>query len=255
MNSNISYNDDEFKNFVEQAKKDKQGKHLHTRSQKQLILYLNELFPHDYAISEVAGVLGGRNDLMHFAFDGRSAVFEFFFSPSQVPQDLRLLEQSKAEIKIAILLDKEINHRLADEYFHKKPNPFPYLWLSQLLVESRKKCCLIMLHKLLSLPNVKEPSKWNISMPTATTEESSKVIDVNSVSELITALSPQTGEAVTGKYTFSGMSLDENLSEMFKDAQENINATPVSFSVGITKIGGTSISLPSDIDGDITVQY
>ena len=67
---------------------------------------------------------------MQFAFNGRRVVFEFFFSPSQVPQDLRLLEQAKADVKIAILLDSAINSKLADEYFHKKPDHFPFLWLS-----------------------------------------------------------------------------------------------------------------------------
>lgn len=255
MIDNTFKDSDEFKSFIEQAKKDKKSRHLHTRSQKQLMLYLSELFSHDCAVSEIAGVLGGRNDLMHFAFDGRSAVFEFFFSPSQVPQDLHLLEQSKAEIKIAILLDKEINYKLADEYFHKKPDTFPHLWLSDLLIESRKKYYLIILHNLLSLSNVKKSSNWNVSMLEQKMDDSSKVIKVNNISELDSALSSYSGKTVTGKYDFSGMSLDENLPKMFEEAQKNINATPVSFSVGITKIESTSISLPSNIKGNITVQY
>jgi hypothetical protein len=255
MFGNTFKDSDEFKDFVEQAKKDKKGRHLHTRAQKQLTLYLNELYPYDYTTSEIAGVLGGRNDSMHFAFDEHCAVFEFFFSPSQVPQDLRLLEQANANIKIAILLDKEINPKLASEYFHKKPNPFPFLWLSDLLIASRKKWCLLKLHKLMKLPDIKTPFRYSLFMPTRTRPLASKIITVenNDFSGLISALSST--ESLRGIYDFSGTSLVEALPEMFQKIQDNLEGTPVSFTVGITSIESTSISSSSDIKGNITVQY
>ncbi len=139
----------EFDDFTELAKKDKAGRRLHSLVEKQLTLFLTRLYPNDCAVAEVSGVLGGRNDLMQFAFNGRRIVFELFFSPSQVPQDLRLLEQAKADIKIAILLDREVNPKLAAEYFHKKPDSFPYLWLSYLMVPSREKFGQALLRELI----------------------------------------------------------------------------------------------------------
>src|SRR5260221_884358 len=250
MYSNAPKDSNEFKDFVEQARKDKKGRILHTRAQKQLALYLNDLYSQDYTAPEIAGVLGGRNDLMQFAFDGHCAAFEFFFSRSQVPQDLRLLEQSKADIKIAILLDKEINPKLASEYFHKKPDPFPCLWLSNLLMASQKKFCLIQLHKILYLPDIKTPFRYSLFMPKLT-----RPLANDKVMSSLSSLASASGEAINGKYNFSGMSLEEALPEMFQEIQDNLNGVPVSFTVGITSIEGTSISAPSKIKGNITVQY
>jgi hypothetical protein len=123
----------EFAAFV----KDKKGRQkLHALSEQRLAELLTQIYPDAAPIPEVSGVLGGRNDLIQFFFNGRRVVFEMFFSPSQVPQDLRLLEQSSADVKIAILLDREVDPRLATEYFRKKPESFPFLWLSQILVSS-----------------------------------------------------------------------------------------------------------------------
>lgn len=142
--------EDGFEQFVEEAKKDKAAHRLHPLAEKRLISLLSQLYPSECTISEVAGVLGGRNDAMHFAFNGRRAAFEFFFSPSQVPEDLRLLERVRADVKMAILLDREIdNAKLANEYFHKKPDHFPYLWLSSLMLPSQEEVCLMHLREWL----------------------------------------------------------------------------------------------------------
>jgi len=145
--------DIEFENFVKTAKQEKSSRRLHSLAESQLALYLSYLYPDACVVPEVAGVLGGRNDLMLFIFDGRFAVFEFFFSPTQVPQDLRLLEQSDADIKVAVLLDEAVDPRLAPQYFHKKPHPFPYLWLSEILVSNRKWFCLNKLRKIVKFAN------------------------------------------------------------------------------------------------------
>ena len=245
---------DEFKNFVEQAKKDKKGRRLHALAQEQLTSYLSCLFPQDYATSEIGGVLGGRNDLMLFAFDGRKAVFEFFFSPSQVPQDLRLLEQANADIKIAILLDKEINPKLAHEYFHKKPNAFDYIWLSDLLIESQKERCLIELHEVLKLPsNIpnQEHSLFISHLPSAR----SKSIIANDLLDLSSALHSDRGEVIGGKYSSTCKNLKEANFRSFKTIQENSDAVPVSCTMDVTSLESTSISFPSKIKGNITVQY
>lgn len=121
------------------------GEHVHLGT---LAALLSRLYPDDIIVQEVSGVLGGRNDLMQFAFNGRRAVFEFFFTPDQVPQDLRLLELANAEVKVAILLDRSVNPAVAEEYVRKKPDHFPYLWLSELMMPSKEAECLIRLREI-----------------------------------------------------------------------------------------------------------
>jgi hypothetical protein len=138
----------EFDDFVKLVTKAKAARRLHPSVEVRLTALLARLYPNDCAVSEVTAVLGGRNDLIQFSFNGRRAVFELFFSPSQVPQDLRLLERAEAEVKIAILLDHEVNPKLADAFFHKKPDHFPYLWLSELMMSSKEAFCLAKLREL-----------------------------------------------------------------------------------------------------------
>jgi hypothetical protein len=134
--------------FVTLARNSRARKQLHQLAQARLIELLGKLYPDASPVSEVSGVLGGRNDLIQFFFSGRRVVFELFFSVSQVPQDLRLLEQSEANVKIAVLIDREVDERLAQEYFRKKPNAFPFLWLSDLLVDENESITLARLREL-----------------------------------------------------------------------------------------------------------
>lgn len=136
----------EYRDFVSSKKN---AKRLHSVAEQRLQSLLKYLHPDAYPASEVGGVLGGRNDMMQFFFNGRRVVFELFFSPSQVPQDLRLLEQCSADVKIAILLDYEIDPKLSDEYFHKKPDHFPFLWLKQLFLKDREVECMARLQELI----------------------------------------------------------------------------------------------------------
>lgn len=140
-------NREEYLKFV---RKLKSKNRLHDAVEKRLVELLSMIFPDAHSTSEVAGILGGRNDLMQFFFNGRRVVFELFFSPSQVPQDLRLLEQSHANVKIAILLDSDVNAKLANEYFRKKPDHFEYLWLWDVLNKENQAFCLARLKEIIS---------------------------------------------------------------------------------------------------------
>lgn len=106
---------------------------LHSAVETRLKHLLDLTFPDSKSISEVGGVLGGRNDLIQFFYSGRRVVFEVFASQSQVPQDLRLLEQCDAQVKIAVLLDWDVDRQVSTELFRKRPNHFPFLWVSQVL--------------------------------------------------------------------------------------------------------------------------
>lgn len=222
--------DSEFENFIQLATEEKSRHHLHTLAQQKLTLYLCRLYPHDCIVPEVSGVLGGRNDLMLFFANGRRVVFEFFFSPSQVPQDLRLLEQAVADVKIAILIDRKVKPKLAQEYLRKKPNHFPFFWLSDLMMSGREAYCLKELSRLID-----EDVHYNlfINMPTQ----------------------PATLEQVKGTYDLEGKitraSMNKAQRKMMRKIERNSNGSvPVSFSF--------SHRVNADLDeafGDITVQY
>src|SRR2546430_11601960 len=99
----------EFQRFAADVIKAKKERRLHRWVQERLRELLKRLYVDSAPVPEVSGVLGGRNDLIQFLANGRRAVFELFASVSQVSQDLRLLEQSSAEVRIAILVDEQID--------------------------------------------------------------------------------------------------------------------------------------------------
>lgn len=114
------------------------NKMLHSITEANLKILLNEIFPDAHPISE-ANVNGGRIDLIYYIPPLNESIhFEIFATESQVINDLRLLEQSKSKIKISILIDKEIDLNVSEKYFKKRPsNPFPSINLSNLFLESK----------------------------------------------------------------------------------------------------------------------
>ncbi len=221
-----------FEEYVEFAKKAKTRHQLHPIAEKKLKLYLAHLYPRDYAVSEISGVVGGRNDLMQFYCNGRRTVFEFFFSPSQVSQDLRLLELAQADVKLAILLEKEVKPQLAEEYFHKKPDHFPYLWLSDLLLVDRKEDCFTWLCEQIDGYIVKR--------------------------SLFVSIPPQlsAGTQVRGRYKLKGKfptkaPITKEQMEIIQEIQSESNGSvPLSFSID-TADGSSS----TEVAGNITAQY
>lgn len=141
----------EFERFREWVRAFLPKRQVHAAFQNSLRLLLSAEFPGTTAIPEVYAVEGGRNDMVQYAQDGKRAVFELFCSPSQVPQDLRLLERADAHWKIAVLLDEEINRDLATNFFRKKPEGLPFLWLSQVIMPSKAADCRAKLRQLLSM--------------------------------------------------------------------------------------------------------
>ena len=131
-----------YKNLTELSKafsELRSSKQLHSVTEHRLSELLNDIYPEAYAKPEPGEIPGGRSDLAFYFGDGRYVVFEIFASKSQVPQDLRHLEQSNAQAQIAVLTDPMLdNGAVFDEYFAKKPRaPFPWLRLSEILtVES-----------------------------------------------------------------------------------------------------------------------
>jgi len=114
----------------------KRGRRLHPIAEKRLALLLQDIYPDAYPKSEPGEMPGGRSDLAFYFGSGRYAVFEIFATVSQVAQDLRHLEQSNAQARIAILTDPVLDDgAIFEEYFKKRPrDPFPYIKLSEILV-------------------------------------------------------------------------------------------------------------------------
>jgi hypothetical protein len=80
---------------------------------------------------------GGRNDLMLFEFSGKSVVVEVFATASQVSRDLLILHKTKADKKIAIILDKEIDAKIFDKFLKENPdNVFPFLFVREIFEDT-----------------------------------------------------------------------------------------------------------------------
>ena len=128
-------------------------------------MILRATFPESMAVVEVSAVKGGRNDLIQYFQDGRRAVFELFFSPSQVAQDLRLLEQADATWRFAVLIDETLAPDLAKTYFRKRPDAFPHLWLSQVMMPSKRTEAVNWLRRMLSQePETKSAPNQNVTI-------------------------------------------------------------------------------------------
>lgn len=128
-----------FKSFNELSEKFgklKRKNKLHPIVEKRLASLLQDIYPNAYPITEPGEMPGGRDDLAFYFSDGRYVIFEIFATINQVAQDLRHLEQSNAQARIAILVDPALDGgRIFEEYYRKKPrNPFPQIKLGDILV-------------------------------------------------------------------------------------------------------------------------
>ncbi len=114
----------------------KRSKRLHPLTEHRLAELLRDIYPEAYPKHEPGEIPGGRSDLAFYFGNGCYVIFEIFATKHQVPQDLRHLEQSNAQGRIAILTDPILDEgAIFEEYFTKKPrDPFPWLKLSDILV-------------------------------------------------------------------------------------------------------------------------
>ncbi len=114
----------------------RKAKELHTIVENRLIRILGNATPELHPVKEVQGLAGGRNDLMFFECNGRSIVFEVFATASQVSRDLLILHKTLADIKIAVILDKEADSKVFDKFLKENPDePFPFLFIGELFDE------------------------------------------------------------------------------------------------------------------------
>lgn len=135
--------------YVEWIRDIRKQKLLHTEVEERLISLLDHIVPDYHPIKEPQGLAGGRNDLMLFEFSGRKVLFEIFASKSQVSRDLRILDKTKADIKIAIIIDQDIDRDVFNKFLMENPEDnYPFLFIGELF-ESDPTNCYLKLKELI----------------------------------------------------------------------------------------------------------
>jgi len=129
------------KQYIEQIKALRKSKKLHTYVEDRLIELITRIAPEYHPIKEPVGLAGGRNDLMLFEFNQRKILFEIFASRSQVSRDLRILDKTQANQKIAIIIDKEADKTVLEQFLKENPEDnYPFLFVGELFREPTIDC-------------------------------------------------------------------------------------------------------------------
>ncbi len=137
--------------FEDWVLKERKAKRLHGIVEDRLVEIIAKIFPDYHPIKEAQGLAGGRNDLLLFEFNGRKVLFEVFASHTQVTRDLRILDKTKADVKIAVLIDKDIDSRIIDKFFKENPEEnYPFIFIGELFKESKINSCALKLNELIS---------------------------------------------------------------------------------------------------------
>ena len=120
-------------NYIQWIRDIRKEKKLHGIVEDKLVEILSALFSDFESVKEPQGLAGGRNDLMLFRFDGKKVLFEIFGSKSQVSRDLRILDKTIADKKIAVIIDKEIDNGVIDKFLKENPESnYPYIFIGEL---------------------------------------------------------------------------------------------------------------------------
>jgi len=125
-------------------------KKLHGLVEDRLIQILNKVTPEYHPIKEPQGLAGGRNDLMLFEFNGKKILFEIFATKNQVSRDLRILDKTKADTKIAVIIDKEVDKGVFEKFIKENPeNNYPFIFIEELFEKSLVYDCALKLNELI----------------------------------------------------------------------------------------------------------
>lgn len=113
------------------------SKTLHKSVELRLEALLSKILPDYHGVKELQGLAGGRNDLMLFEYSGKKVLFEIFASRSQVTRDLRILDKTKADVKIAVIIDKEIDPTVLEKFHKENPEDnYPFIFIGELFEKS-----------------------------------------------------------------------------------------------------------------------
>ncbi len=117
----------------------RKAKKLHTEVENRLSSLISQISIDYIPVKEPVGLAGGRNDLLLFEFSGRKVLFEVFATRGQVSRDLRILDKTKANIKIAVIIDREIDPKVFDAFVKENPEDnYPYIFISEVFEETPK---------------------------------------------------------------------------------------------------------------------
>ena len=121
----------------------RRAKQLHTTVEDRLVELIGKIAPEYHPIWEPVGLAGGRNDLMLFEFSGRKVLFEIFATRSQVLRDLRILDKTVEDKKIAVIIDKQVVATVFDAFTKENPEDnYPFLFVNELFEEPANMCLL-----------------------------------------------------------------------------------------------------------------
>lgn len=124
--------------FWKRMRRLRKERRFHTYLQTRLSDLCSELFPGLHPIREIQGLAGGRNDLMFFEFNGRKVLIEIFGTRSQVSRDLRLLDNTQADVKMAVIIDKEVDPRVFEQFLRENPERnYPFIFASEVADPAR----------------------------------------------------------------------------------------------------------------------
>jgi hypothetical protein len=112
----------------------REKRQLHPVAEARLKELLGKIPLQNYGLSEAWGVTGGRTDLCVFLRHRNVIHFEIFGHPNTVHRDANNLHMSRADVKVAVLIDEEADPAVAESYFRTvSDNRFPWCRLSLLL--------------------------------------------------------------------------------------------------------------------------
>lgn len=124
---------------------------LHDFVEDRLKYLFGKLPDTPYTLKEGYGVTSGRTDTSTYLRNGKIIHVEFIASENMIFRDLNNLHQSSADLKLAILIDEEIDPKVAKGYYSANAkNLYDMFWLSEIIDTDRE---TLVLAKLLGLIN------------------------------------------------------------------------------------------------------
>lgn len=117
----------------------RRDKKLHPAVEDRLTDLFKKVTHGNYTQKEGYGVTSGRTDTTTFSGRGQIIHIEFIASESMVSRDLLNLHQSSADEGVVVLMDEEIDPKVAKAYYSANAkDAFPRIWLSDVLNETRE---------------------------------------------------------------------------------------------------------------------
>jgi len=135
----------------EKIKQLRKEKKLHSHVIDKIKILMKSVAPDYIPVSEIQGLAGGRNDLLLFEYSSKKILFEVFASASQVSRDLRILDNTKSDIKIAVLIDTEVDDKVLKQFLRENPeNNYPFIFISEILQDTQSVSCILKLKEIIT---------------------------------------------------------------------------------------------------------